>query len=180
MLSIIKLETAKSGGTQHFSNMTQISDSSWQLKFKKNGIEHQPVASSLSLALEVRNIIYLKANYRPSNLFVKMFSMSDIKKSYKGASKRGTYQVHSRCLADRRYSPRTFRSKHHAKVFKSLWIKAYNEVAELYNVEREQRFLVQIEREFSDLEPCIVTGFDVILWNQCAQKIYGRNIPLFY
>jgi hypothetical protein len=90
------------------------------------------------------------------------------------------WQVHSRSLVDRKYRPRTFASHLDAIEFVSKWLPSYNEVARLYNVEREKEFKRLIKQELKTLKPLLSCSFDKALWYRCAVSIYGANVPMYF
>ncbi|MFM2668651.1 hypothetical protein AAFX24_28310 [Vibrio mediterranei] len=117
-------------------------------------------------------------------MFVKFFDETVIADDIGCETRSGNpyhrYQVHSRRLADRKYSPKAFNSKVTATEFGKKWLVAYNAITAVYNGWREQMFLDQILLEEETLEPHITTGFDVLLWNRAAKSIYGKTVPKYY
>jgi hypothetical protein len=167
-----------------FRNLAVLPSGSFQLKLKMNRKDIQLVVKTLKAALRARNTIYREANYRPNYLFVKFFDESAIADVIGCERHSGNpyhrFRVHSRRLADRKYSPKEFSSKVSATEFCKKWLVAYNAIAAVYNGWREEMFLEQIALEEEELEPHIVTGFDVLLWNKAAQSVYGKNIPEYF
>ncbi|MGR5296967.1 hypothetical protein ACPV5U_19100 [Vibrio mediterranei] len=167
-----------------FRNLTILPSGSYQLKFKKNGKDIQAVSKTLKSAIHSRNIVYLEANYRPAHLFVKFFDESVVSDDIGCESCSGNsyhrFQVHSRRLADRKYAPKSFNSKVAASEFGKKWLVAYNSIAAVYNGVREQMFIDQMALEEETLEPHIITGFDVLLWNRAAKEVYGKSIPKYF
>ncbi|MGR5178877.1 hypothetical protein [Vibrio mediterranei] len=166
-----------------FRNLAELPSGSFQLKFKRNGRDIQPIAAQLTRALKVRNAIYLESNYRPNHLFVMFFDetvMADDIGIEKSGNPYHRFQVHARRLADRKYSPKSFNSKVNAAEFTKKWLVAYNAIAAVYNGWREELFLEWIALEEETLKPHICTRFDVILWNKAAQSVFGKNIPRYF
>ncbi|MBF4340752.1 hypothetical protein EAY39_08110 [Vibrio anguillarum] len=176
-------KSMKKNPTIGFKNLTKLPAGGWQLKLKKDKKDIQAFAKTLSVALKARNEIYLKANYRPVNLFVNAFDLSvvsDVFRIGRSGNPLHHYQVHSRQLSDRKYSPKGFNSKVAAEQFATKWIKSYNAIAAIYNGWREEMFLQQIKDEEEQQKPCIETGFDVELWNKAAKEVFGSAIPRFF
>lgn len=166
-----------------FRNITKLPSGSWQLKFKKNRVEAQPVLRTIEAAIGARNKVYVLANYRPAHLFVNMFDMTVVADKI-GIERSGSpyhrYQVNARRLIDRKYTPKGFSSKEAANNFAEQWIKHHNAIASVYNGLRETAFLEQIQRELDTLQPCIETQFDVKLWSKAAMSLFGSDIPEFF
>ncbi|EKA5635991.1 hypothetical protein OKZ62_001895 [Vibrio navarrensis] len=158
-----------------FKNITELPTGTFQLKFKLNGKDFQPYANTLEEAVVSRNEFYIKHNYRPAYLFVKMFDLSCISPRLAGG-----FQVNSRRLKDRAYMPRQFDSEVDAKLFANRWTKSYNGIAAIYNGKRESAFLEQIKQERENLKPFIQTGFSRELWLESASELFGQDIPEFF
>ncbi|MDA0152372.1 hypothetical protein OH460_08660 [Vibrio sp. Makdt] len=169
--------------TNKFRNMTILPSGNYQLKFKKERQDYQLVAGDLKSALKARNKVYLTTNYRPNFLFVKFFDLTVLADDI-GTERSGNiyhrFQVHSRLLSNRKYRPKSFRSKVDAEYFTKKWLISYNKIAAVYNGWRELAFLQQIELEVDNLTPAIETKFDEALWNKAAKEVFGNNIPKYY
>ncbi|NAX34000.1 hypothetical protein CAG54_10910 [Vibrio sp. V27_P1S3P104] len=158
-----------------FKNITELPTGTFQVKFKVNGKDFQPYSNTLEEAIITRNDYYIKHNYRPAYLFVRMFDLSCISPRLEDG-----FQVNSRRLKDRKYMPRQFNSGVDANAFAIKWTKAYNAIAAIYNGKREVAFLEQIKKEQDHLKPFIQTGFCRDLWLESASEIFGQYIPEFF
>ncbi|WP_353500338.1 hypothetical protein [Vibrio chaetopteri] len=166
-----------------FSNISRLPSGSCQLRFKRDNKKVEPVVKSLPQAIWLRNELYLNVPCRPPHYFVKIFGEDVLRpctKIDRAGLLKDYWQVHSRSLVDRKYRPRTFASHLDAIEFVSKWLPSYNEVARLYNVEREKEFKRLIEQELKTLKPLLSCSFDKALWYRCAVSIYGANVPMYF
>ncbi|HIF9334007.1 TPA: hypothetical protein ACX6RM_002265 [Photobacterium damselae] len=184
-----------------FLNITK-NTSGYQIKIKKNNMEHQPHINghsnkSLKSIIMMRNDAYNALGHVPKGILVNTFDLSAIDNTglnangvvnrfivEEGGNGYDAYQISLRYLDNKNVTNKSFRHHHYrslqealkaAVAFRNIWVESYNLIANNYNEARLNNFKKLSEYEVDTLKPMLhkINQFDVELWGEVCTQNFG-------